>query len=342
MPHVPSVTDDVVRAVRDDAVEPPFRAVLEHGTTLHRHMTRARVVSGRMVALQRAGKVGYHSASIGEEAAIVGSVLAMGEGDWIFPGARDWYAALARGMPLASYVHHAFGSAEDPAKGHSPPDHAPARKLNVVPPSGVVGAHLPQAVGAAWAAKIAKKDVAVLALFGAEVAEGGDFHNAMNFAGVFKTPVVFVCRSSTGKRVADRAVAYGLANARVDGGDALAVYAVVKAALARASEGLGATLIEVVSPPLASLASRDDEHFAPSELLDLGADDPIVRLGRVLTRESVSHQTSVVVAEVEKELDAAIAAAERAGAPAAATIFDHVYAGVPAHLAAQRRILTGG
>src|SRR5690606_24211558 len=104
-----------------------------------------------------------------------------------FPGPREWYAALARGMPLAEYVHHAFGSAEDPTRGHSPPDHAPGRRYRVVPPSGIVGAHLPQAVGAAWAAKIDRSDVAVLCLFGAKIVASGDFHNAMNFAGVFKT-----------------------------------------------------------------------------------------------------------------------------------------------------------
>jgi TPP-dependent pyruvate/acetoin dehydrogenase alpha subunit len=289
-----------------------------------------------MVALQRRGTIGYHASSIGDEAAIVGSVLAMRPGDWVFPGAREWYAALARGLPLATYVHHAFGSAQDPAKGHSAPDHAPARSHHVVPPSGVVGAHLPQAVGAAWAAKIAREDVAVLALFGAEVAEGGDFHNALNFGGVFKTPVVFVGRAAQGKRLADRAVAYGLANAQVDGGDALAVYSVVKAALARATEGKGSTLVELVMPSFPELAARDDDAFASGDLVDLGAADPLTRLRRTVGNADAD------IADVKRELDDAISAAERAGAPSPATIFENVYAGVPAHLAAQRRNLTGG
>ncbi len=307
------------------------------GTALYRHMVRARVISGRMVALQRRGAIGYHSASIGDEAAIVGAVLAMRPSDWIFPGAREWYAALARGMPLATYVHHAFGSAEDPAKGHSAPDHAPARTLHVVPPSGVVGAHLMQSVGVAWAAKIAREDVAVLTLFGAEVADGGDFHNAMNFAGVFKTPVVFVGRAFGDRRLADRAVAYGLANARVDGSDALAVFSVVRAALARATDGRGATLVEVTMPSFPELASREDAAFESGDLVDLGATDPVTRLRSALSGgvDARGH-----VDEVRRELDEAIAAAERAGAPLPATIFDHVYAGVPAHLAAQRRLLT--
>src|SRR6185312_9497883 len=109
-------------------------------------------------------------------------VLAARANDWIFPGMREWAAAIVRGMPLANYVHHAFGSAKDPALGHAAPDHAPARAFNVVPPSGLVGAHLPQGVGAAWAAKTRKENVAAIVLFGQEAIDTGDFHNAMNFA----------------------------------------------------------------------------------------------------------------------------------------------------------------
>ncbi|MBX3264629.1 MAG: thiamine pyrophosphate-dependent dehydrogenase E1 component subunit alpha [Labilithrix sp.] len=344
-PPGPSGSDDLVRAARDGGVDAAFRPALDAGEALHRHMVRARVVSARMVALQRSERVGFHHASLGEEAAIAGAVLAMRATDWVFPGAREWYATLARGLPLDAYVHHAFGSASDPAKGHAAPDHAPARALHVVPPSGVVGAHLPQAVGAAWAAKIRRDDVAALALFGAEVAAGGDFHNALNFAGVFKVPVVFACRAPADARVVDRAVAYGLAGARVDGGDALAVFTVVKAALERAIAGEGATLVELVSPVLERLAdgALTDAALVSSEVLDLGAADPLTRLRAALGREKRvepgAHE--VIAEEARAELDAAVSAAERAGAPSPATIFDHVYAGVPAHLAAERERLAG-
>lgn len=335
---------DLVRAVQGEALDPAFRPALDAGAALHRHAVRARIVSARMIALQRAERVGFHTSSLGEEAAIVGAALAARASDWIFPGAREWYAALARGMPLAAYVHHAFGSAADPTGGHASPDHAPARRLHVVPPSGVVGAHLPQAVGAAWAARASKSEAAAVALFGAEVTASGDFHNALNFAGVLKAPVVFVCRSTPGSDVAGRAVAYGLASARVDGADALAVLTVVRAALARADEGRGATLVEVVSPALERIATLDDAALASGEVLDLGGADPLPSLRRVLAREGridpAEHEA--IAREVGRELDEAVAAAERAGAPAPATIFDHVYAGVPVHLAAQRQALTRG
>lgn len=335
MQHLPSQTGE--NAGPDGAPLTP----LDLGPALHRHLVRARLVSVRMVGLQRAGRIASHAASVGQEGAIVGAALAARAADWLFPSARDWYVALARGMPLATYVHHAFGSAADPAKGHAAPDHAPGRKQLVAPPSGVAGAHLPQAVGVAWAAKIKKEPAAAIALFEESVAEGGDFHNALNFAGVMKAPVVFVSRSRAQGRardVVERALAYGVASARADGSDALAVAAVVRAALARASAGKGATLIDV------SGAAVDESEPRLAQPLDLGPDDPVVRLAEALGRDGrlPPGATEAIAREVTRELDDAIAAAEQAGPPARGSIFEDVYASVPAHLAEQRRMLMGG
>jgi pyruvate dehydrogenase E1 component alpha subunit len=261
-----------------------------------RHLRRARVISERMVALQREGRIGYHTSSIGHEPSVIGAVLATRPSDWIFPSARDWYAALARGLPLSTYVHHAFGTARDPSLGHAPPDHVPARALSIVPPSGIPGAHVLQAVGAAWAARIRGDRHRVLALFDGATLASGDLHNALNFAGVFKAPIVLVGRSDEDAEA--RATAYGLASADVDGGDARAIGATVRAALDRADAGNGATLI-LVRP---------------------AAEDPLARLA-----------PSGVDAEVTRELDHAIAEAEAAGPPARETIFEHVYAAGERH-----------
>lgn len=281
-----------------------------------RHIVRLRLVSARMVLLQRTERVASHHASIGEEAAIVGAALAARDGDWLFPGAREWGAALVRGVPLADYVHHAFGSRAARAKGHAPPDFVASRSARVAPASGVAGAHLTQAVGAAWAAKIKKDDVATLALFGVEATTGGDFHNAMNFAGVFKAPCVMVCRHDGAIDVAAKAVAYGVASAKVDGMDVAAVQKIVRAAIERAAAGQGPTLIEAITRPVISL---DDAALAGDAVLgELPRDEAFVR-------------------EVRAELDAAIAAAESAGPPDPSTIFEDVFAAPPASLAAQKR-----
>jgi pyruvate dehydrogenase E1 component alpha subunit/2-oxoisovalerate dehydrogenase E1 component alpha subunit len=288
-----------------------------------RHVARLRLVSARMVLLQRAARIASHHAILGEEPAIVGATLATRETDWVFPGLRAWGAALVRGMSIADYVHGAFGSAAAAGRGHAPPDLVFSRALRVAPSSGVVGAHLPQAVGAAWAAKIRKDDVAAVALFDEAATMGGDFHNAMNFAGVIKAPCVFVCIHGGSTDVAAKAVAYGLAHARVDGMDAEAVRGIVGEALRRAADGKGATLVDAVTRPVsvlddAALASDDD-------LLRVAGEPPAV--------------DGAFVEEIRAELDAAVAAAEAAGAPLPRTIFDDVYASVPAHLEVQRAAL---
>ena len=276
--------------------------VAEGLSIAQKHMVRLRLLSARLVLLQRAEKIASHHASIGEEAAIVGAALGLRANDWVFPGVREWGAGLVRGIPIADYVHHAFGSARARNKGHAPPDFVASREARVGPASGVVGAHLPQAVGAAWAAKIKKDDVAALALFGADVPSSGDFHNAMNFAGVFKPPVVFVCRAEGS---AARAVAYGIASAKVDGADAMAVQRIVREAIERAASGKGATLVEAPTKPVTSM---DDASLASDAVLgDLPRDEAFVR-------------------DVRAEIDAAIADAEAAGPPAASTLFEDVYA----------------
>lgn len=331
----------------DGVVEPAFRGALSDAVALYRHMVTLRLVSARMVDLQRSEKIAFHSSCLGEEAVIAAATLAARPSDWVFPGVREWGAALVRGLPLVNYMHHAFGSRSDAAKGHSPPDHPPARAYRVAPASGIAGAHVPQAVGAAWAAKIKKDDVATIAIFGEAASSSGDFHNAVNFAGVFKPAVVFVCRNDGRERFAstrERAIAYGVASATVDGSDALAVLSVVRAALARAAEGKGATLIEAVTHPIAAgspaLANVPAAAWAGggAELLSLGDADPIVRLRRVLEREKLAESGAdeAIAREVRAAIDAAVNDAEREGPPGTSTIFDDVYAEVPAHLRTQK------
>lgn len=327
----------------DGSLDPAFRGALVHGVALYRKMVTLRLVSARMVDLQRTEKVAFHSACLGEEGAIAGATLAARDDDWVFPGVREWGAAIVRGLPIADYIHHAFGSKKDAAKGHSAPDHPPARRLRVAPASGVAGAHVPQAVGAAWAAKIKKDDVATIALFGEAATGSGDLHNAFNFAGVFKPACVFVCRTDPAHPAAtsaarERALAYGIASATVDGSDALAVLTVVGAALARALEGKGPTLVEAITRPLTPTLPDETWRRGGSELLSLGDDDPLVRLRRVLAREKLLDGAAdeALVRDVRDVLEAAVADAEREGPPATSTIFEDVYAEMPAHLRAQK------
>lgn len=333
----PTMSSLAVAGAADGAAD--RRAGLEEARELYAHAVRARLLSARMTLLQHAGRVAFHAACIGEEVAIAATAMALRERDWFFPGHREWAGALVRGVSTAAYAHQAFGTAGDAGKGHGAPDHPSSKAHRVVPASGIVGAHLVQAVGAAWAARMRKDDVVTVAMFGTTAAATGDFHNAVNFAGVFKAPCVLVSRDSRteGKNVAlaDRAAAYGVACATVDGSDARAVLALVRAAVSRAAEGKGATLVEIATQRFTSLP---DEWSAP-ELLSLGpaGADPVARLRGHLERDGVLDAAAheALVAGIRAEIDAAVGAAEAAARPPFASIFEDVYAEVPAHLRAQ-------
>ena len=225
---------------------------------VYEHLVIARALDERMIALQREGLVASHSSAIGEEAAIIGAAAAMQDGDWIFPSSRDIGAALWRGMPLAAYAHHVFGTSADAGKGRNAPDPAFWPAARVVSASPLVGTQITHAVGAAWAARARKADAVALVLFGEGATSTGDFHTGLNFAGVTRAPVVAVCRnngaalSTPAARqtatagFAEKAVAYGLRGVRVDGTDVAAVVAVCREARTRAAAGRGGTLVEAV------------------------------------------------------------------------------------------------
>jgi 2-oxoisovalerate dehydrogenase E1 component alpha subunit len=325
----------VVRVLRDDGTADPAtdpKVADDVALAVLRHMIFARAVDERLVTLQRQGKIGFHASALGEEAAIVASAAALRARDWIFPAYREHAAALWRGMSLEAYLHHMLGTALDPAKGRQMPDHFTARAARCASVSSPVGTQLTHAVGFAWGARIRRDDVVVLAHFGEGTTSSGDFHTGMNFAGVFRAPVVFFCRNNghapgaAGESFAEKAVAYGVEGVRCDGNDALAVYRVTRDAVARAASGKGATLVEAIT-------HRWED--VPHE--EWRARDPVYALRRHLERKALWSAADQDRAErdAETRLAAALATVEAAAPPALATLFDDVYATVPPHLAEQ-------
>ncbi|HSE39303.1 MAG TPA: thiamine pyrophosphate-dependent dehydrogenase E1 component subunit alpha, partial [Acidobacteriota bacterium] len=189
-----------------------------------------------MLTLQRQGRIGFYGTATGEEAAVIGSAFALKPDDWIFPALRQGGAALLRGYPLVEYISQCMGNAADKTKGRQMPSHYCSRPANFVSWSSCIGTQIPHAVGAAWAMKIqGHKNVAV-AYMGDGATSQGDFHVAMNFAGVFKVPVVFFCQNNqwsisvnikqqtASETISMKAEAYGFKGVTVDGNDVLAVY----------------------------------------------------------------------------------------------------------------------
>src|SRR2546428_6616905 len=177
---------------------------------------------------------------------------------------------LLRGFPLGPSLGESFASAGDEPQRRQMPSHMASRSVNQVSWSSCIGTQLPQAVGAAMAARIKGDRNVIAAYLGDGATSEGDFHVAMNFAGVFKAPVVFICQNNhwaisvpTAKQTASesiavKAVAYGFPGVKVDGNDTVAVYRAVKEAVDRARSGGGPTLVECETYRIRAHRSSDD------------------------------------------------------------------------------------
>ena len=138
------------RAESDVSAQPSPEVLLR----LYSEMVRLRTLDERMMTLQRQGRVGFYGACTGQEAATLASAIALEPSDWIFPALREAGAMLLRGFPLVPYLSQVFGNSGDETKGRQMPSHMASRRVNQVSWSSCIGTQLPQAVGAAWAAKI--------------------------------------------------------------------------------------------------------------------------------------------------------------------------------------------
>lgn len=284
---------------------------------LYRAMRTARVVEERVAALSEQGAVGFLPSGRGREAALMGALAGLREGDWVFPGVHDWGAALYRGMPIATFVHRVFADASDPLKGRDMPGGLSAKSLHIASVSAPAGTHLPHAVGVAWAARQRGEGLVTAALFEGGEVDSADFHTGLNFAGVMRAPTVFVCFVERGQEgAAEHAIAYGLPHASCDGQSPQAVVSAMRAAVARADAGDGATVLDV------RLSDADPVAGERDALEGLGAWS--------------ADKESELVRAVEEELAAAIEQAGRAGEPSLRSLFDDVFEALPPHLVRQR------
>jgi pyruvate dehydrogenase E1 component alpha subunit len=348
--------DDVVKLLGPDGeLEHDGGVSPVEAAELYTAMLRIRLLDDRLVRLQRQGRIGFHIGSLGEEAAILGSAFAMRPQDWIFPCYREFGAALWRGMPLQRYIDNMFGNENDPAKGRQMPDHYCFKKARFTSISSPIGTQITQGVGFAWAAKIKRDDLVAMIYFGEGATSSNEFHNGMNFAGVFKVPAVFFCRNNgwaisvpterqtASATFAEKAVAYGIPGVRVDGNDLFAVVQVTREAVARAARGEGPTLIEAMTYRMSGHSTNDDPNaYRPEAFLDSWKRlDPLVRLRRHLDRTqgwTEARDKDLEVA-LEAELKEAITKAESTPRPAIDSLFEDVFAELPWHLLEQRELL---
>jgi 2-oxoisovalerate dehydrogenase E1 component alpha subunit len=326
--------------------------------SLYRSLVETRTLDERFVALQRQGRIGFHVGSLGEEAAILGSAWAMRKQDWLFPCYREFGAALLRGLPFQKLVDNMFGNVNDTVKGRQMPCHYTCKAVGWASISSPVGTQITHAVGLAWAAKIQREDVASLVYFGDGATSSSDFHSGLNFAGVFKLPVVFLCRNNgwaisvpverqTATRTfAEKAVAYGIEGVRVDGNDIFAVVSATRRAIERGVRGEGPTLIEAITYRMGGHSTSDDPNrYRESEALEAwAARDPIERLRSWLSDQSLwsDEDEKRLGQEIDQRFRDAVAVAERTPPPPLESMFDDVYQTVPWHLAEQRAEVVRG
>jgi pyruvate dehydrogenase E1 component alpha subunit/2-oxoisovalerate dehydrogenase E1 component alpha subunit len=331
--------------LRDDGTADPAHDPHISGDTLmaaYRHMRRLRLLDARMILLQRQGRVGFYGACTGQEAVPIATGLVANEDDWVFPALREQSVMLVRGFPLKEFIAQVFGNAGDVLKGRQMPSHQSGKKVHQVSWSSCIGPQIPQAVGCAWAMKLKKAGSIAFGFSGDGATSEADFHNAMNFAGVFQVPAVIVAqnnhwsisvptsRQTASKTIAVKGRAYGIPSVRVDGNDLLAVYKVLSDAAARARSGGGPTFVEALTYRIGAHSTSDDptRYRTDEEVERWKKKDPVDRLAKHLRAIGRLHDAidKSLEEELTKEIADVVKDVEAMPAPARASLFEDVYA----------------
>jgi pyruvate dehydrogenase E1 component alpha subunit len=319
---------------------------------LYRLMIATRALDERGLALQRQGRIGFYLQSTGQEASHIGSAYALKSSDWLFPAYRQPGILLLREVPIDKIICEWFGNSGDTSKGRQMPVHYSFRQANFVSISSPIGTQLTQAAGAGMAAKMRGDDTVFMTYCGDGGTSSNDFHTGLNFAAVYKAPVVFVCenngwaisvpssKQTCSESMAIKADAYGMPGVRVDGNDILAVYRATKEAVDRARKGDGPTLIETVTYRIASHSSSDDaaRYRDAKEFEAWKKKDPIARFQLYLKQKKLWTEAfeQECVEAAKAAIGAAVTAAEAMPNPGVDTMFDDVYMNLTPQLKAQR------
>lgn len=325
----------------DTALEPKIDAdLLLH---IYRLMVTARRLDERCINLQRQGRIGTYGPCRGQEAAHCAATVCMEAEDWVVHAFREPGSFYHRGWPLETVIKF-WGGYEE---GCAPPE-----GVNDLPIAVPIGSQIPHAMGIAWAMMLRGDHQAVLCYFGDGATSEGDFHEAMNFAGVYNLPVIFLCQNNhwaisiplsaqtASETLAQKALAYGFDGIQVDGNDPLSVYVATSEAVAKAKSGGGPTLIEAVTYRLSVHTTADDptKYRSNEEVERWEKLDPIPRFQKYLLQRGVLNEK--LVSEIEQDVLAQVAAAvdrfEASREVDPLDSFKFMYKELPAELLEQR------
>ena len=313
---------------------------------LHRAMLLGRRFDERMLKLQRQGRIGTFAPIKGQEASQVGAIATLRESDWLVPAFREAAAQLWRGQSMESFLLYYGGFMRG---GEIDED---VKNLPVAVP---VGTQMLHAAGIGYAIKYRERNDVAMTFFGDGATSEGDFHEALNFAGVFQTPTIFVCQNNQyaisiprthqtrSQTLAQKALAYGVPGIQVDGNDILAVYVAAQEAVDRARAGDGPTLLENVTYRLSVHTTADDptRYREDEEVEKWQKRDPISRFQTYLKEKGLlsDDDLEALEEEIKNEIADAVDHAEALMdeySDEALSMFDHLYAEMPPYLEEQR------
>jgi len=309
---------------------------------LYRYMQFGRAFSNKVIALQRQGRATTFGSLAGQEATAVGLAAPLQSVDWLSTSYREIASLIVRGFPLSTMLYT--------FRGFTPPDW-PAES-RCLPYQIVIGTQMLHAVGLGMAAKIAGDPVVSVGVCGDGATSEGDFNEALNFAGVFSTPVVLVVQNngwaisvprkkqSAAASFAARGEGFGVPAELVDGNDILAVYDAMNRAVERARSGKGPTLIETLTYRMGAHTTADDptRYRSSAEIEAWQHKDPITRFQKFLLARDLLNESAIarMLADIEEEINEAVKIAESMPAMAPDSFFDYMTADLTPRLQAQR------
>lgn len=314
------------------------------GALLHRlyaYMLKCRMVEERIRLLYRQGRfAGNYFAAVGQEATEVGATIDLLPEDTIAPSHRNFVTHIMKGTPLRLMFAHIYGRKTSPDQGRSAPAHCGYAPLNIITPASTIAAQLNIGTGVALAYKMQHKPNIVVALSGEGSTSLGFWHEAVNFAGVHKLPIIFVVENNgyaesvpvtlqtAVEDISIKAQAYGIPGLTVDGNDVVAVYSSMRRAIDRARSGEGSTLLECKTYRWYGHSEIDPAKYRnPSEVEYWRSRDPIPAMERYLESKGLwpDRWKEELTAEFDNEIDDAIAFAESSPRPSDEEALDHVF-----------------
>ena len=310
---------------------------------MYRFLILTKSFDDKALKLQRQGRLGTYAPMRGQEACQIGSAFALNKDDWVFPAFRENGVYMIKGVPADMLYLYWMGD----ERGMQIP-----KGVNILPVSITVGAHLPHAVGTAMAFSYMKNKNVSVVYFGDGATSEGDFHEALNFAGVFKAPCVFICQNNqwaisvpvkeqtASQTIAQKAIAYGIEGIQVDGNDVFAVYKATSEAVQRARRGEGSTLIECFTYRLADHTTSDDakRYRNEEEIKIWEKKDPITRFENYLVEEKIINPVIIgkIKAEAEQQIENSVRKAESLKPQTPTEMFDYLYETLTEEMKEQR------